>query len=113
MLQYENGDLIPSVSTTPTLSHQQNTLGSGAPPPPPPGMAQTGSHTSLSSLLGGIAGNTGNNNPETDSYIYIENLLEALAVLGRLGQALDTVAQRAPGEIFALVDGTLDEVEER
>lgn len=109
MLQYENGDLMPSISTVPTVSHhQQNTLGSGAPPPP-----ETGSHTSLSSLPGGIAGNTGNNNPETDSYIYIENLLEALAVLGRLGQALDTVAQRAPGEIFALVDGTLDEVEER
>ncbi|KIR32052.1 exocyst complex component 4 [Cryptococcus deuterogattii MMRL2647] len=109
MLQYENGDLMPSISTVPTVSHhQQNTLGSGAPPPP-----EAGSHTSLSSLLGGIAGNTGNNNPETYSYIYIENLLEALAVLGRLGQALDTVAQRAPGEIFALVDGTLDEVEER
>lgn len=108
MLQYD-GDPIPSTYTLPAVhSHQQpNALGLGS----GTGIVQPGgSHTSLSSLLG-TAGNTGN--PETDSYVYIENLLEALAVLGRLGQALDTVAQRAPGEIFALVDGTLDEVEER
>ncbi|OXG39555.1 exocyst complex component 4 [Cryptococcus neoformans Th84] len=106
MLQYD-GDPIPSTLTLSTVSHQQqnaNALSPGT------GMPQADSHTSLSSLLG-TAGNTGN--PETDSYVYIENLLEALAVLGRLGQALDTVAQRAPGEIYALVDGTLDEVEER
>ncbi|OWZ70298.1 hypothetical protein AYX14_04331 [Cryptococcus neoformans] len=106
ILQYD-GDPIPSTLTLSTVSHQQqnaNALSPGT------GMPQADSHTSLSSVLG-TAGNTGN--PETDSYVYIENLLEALAVLGRLGQALDTVAQRAPGEIYALVDGTLDEVEER
>lgn len=106
MLQYD-GDPIPSTLTLSTVSHQQqnaNALSPGS------GIPQADSHTSLSSLLG-TAGNTGN--PQTDSYVYIENLLEALAVLGRLGQALDTVAQRAPGEIYALVDGTLDEVEER
>ena len=52
-------------------------------------------------------------NPESDSFIYIEHLLEALAVLGRLGWALDALAQRETGEIFSLVDSTLEEVEER
>ncbi len=54
-----------------------------------------------------------NANPEADSYAHMETVLEALAVLGRLGSALDTVAQRVPGEIHALVETTLDEVEER
>ncbi|EEB91488.1 hypothetical protein MPER_10142 [Moniliophthora perniciosa FA553] len=36
-----------------------------------------------------------------------------LTLLGRLGSALDVVAQRLPGEIFSLVDTTLDEVSER
>jgi len=52
-------------------------------------------------------------NPESDSFAYIETLLESLAVLGKLGSALDIVAQRLPGEIFALVETTLDEVAER
>lgn len=43
----------------------------------------------------------------------METLLESLSVLGKLGTALDTVAQRVPSEIFALVEATLDEVEER
>ncbi|KAH9948198.1 Sec8 exocyst complex component-specific domain-containing protein [Amylocystis lapponica] len=52
-------------------------------------------------------------NPESDSFAYIETLLESLAVLGKLGTSLDVVAQKLPGEIFSLVDATLDEVEER
>ena len=52
-------------------------------------------------------------NPETDSFVYIETLLESLSVLGKLGGGLDTVAQRLPGEIFALIDNTVDEVSER
>jgi len=43
----------------------------------------------------------------------METLLESLAVLGKLGSALDTVAQRLPQEIYALVESTLDEVSER
>jgi exocyst complex component 4 len=43
----------------------------------------------------------------------METLLESLAVLGKLGNALDSVAQRVPGEIFTLVETTLAEVEER
>lgn len=43
----------------------------------------------------------------------METLLESLAVLGRLGSALDNIAQRLSGEVFSLVETTLDEVEER
>jgi len=43
----------------------------------------------------------------------METLIESLAVLGKLGNALDTVAQRLPSEVFSLVETTLDEVEER
>ncbi|KAI0307673.1 Sec8 exocyst complex component-specific domain-containing protein [Multifurca ochricompacta] len=52
-------------------------------------------------------------NPETDSFTYIEALLESLSVLGKLGSGLDTVAQRLPNEMFALVNSTVDEVSER
>ena len=52
-------------------------------------------------------------NPESDSFAYIETLLESLAVLGKLGTALDLVTQRLPSEIFALVETTLDEASER
>ncbi|KAK7064373.1 Sec8 exocyst complex component-specific domain-containing protein [Favolaschia claudopus] len=53
------------------------------------------------------------NNPESDSFAYIETLLESFAVLGKLGTALDNIGQRLPSEIFNLVETTLDEVEER
>lgn len=43
----------------------------------------------------------------------METLLESLAVLGKLGTALDVIAQRLPGEIFTLFETTVDEVEER
>lgn len=52
-------------------------------------------------------------NPEADSFSYLETLLESLAVLGKLGIALDTVTQKLPQEIFSLVETTLDEVAER
>ncbi|KAF7306760.1 Sec8 exocyst complex component specific domain-containing protein [Mycena indigotica] len=52
-------------------------------------------------------------NPESDSFSYIETLLEAFAVLGKLGSALDNIGQRLPSEVFTLVETTLDEVEER
>ncbi|KAJ7487411.1 exocyst complex component sec8 [Mycena galericulata] len=53
------------------------------------------------------------NNPESDSFAYVETLLESFAVLGKLGNALDNIGQRLPSEIFTLVETTLDEVEER
>ncbi|KAJ7786127.1 exocyst complex component sec8 [Mycena metata] len=52
-------------------------------------------------------------NPESDSFAYMETLLESFAVLGKLGNALDNIGQRLPSELFALVESTLDEVEER
>ncbi|KAG7099005.1 hypothetical protein E1B28_000890 [Marasmius oreades] len=52
-------------------------------------------------------------NPESDSFAYMETVLESLAVLGRLGSALDVITQRLPGELFTLVDTTLEEVSER
>ncbi|BGP15461.1 exocyst subunit [Rhodosporidiobolus nylandii] len=67
---------------------------------------------------GGGAGKAGKKekqrrNPEVDSFAYVEMLLEALAALGKLGYALDAVGQRVQGEMFALVEGTVEEVEER
>ena len=52
-------------------------------------------------------------NPERDSFTYLETLLESLAVLGKLGSALDIISQRLPTEIYSLVDQTIDEVHER
>lgn len=51
--------------------------------------------------------------PESDSFLYMESVLESIAVLGKLGTALDTIAQRLSGEIYNLVETTLDEVTER
>ncbi|KAF8316216.1 Sec8 exocyst complex component-specific domain-containing protein [Cantharellus anzutake] len=52
-------------------------------------------------------------NPEYDSFTFIESLLEALAVLGKLVSVLDTVVQRLPAELFHLVEKTIEEVHER
>lgn len=71
--------------------------------------------TSLSSLsnFANVSPSQNQRNPETDSFTYIETLLESLSVLGKLGGGLDIVAQRLPSEIFSLVDGTVEEVSER
>ena len=52
-------------------------------------------------------------NPESDSFHYMEMLLEGLAVLGKLGSGLDTIAQRLPIEIYSLVEATIEEVNDR
>ncbi|KAF5374943.1 hypothetical protein D9758_000454 [Tetrapyrgos nigripes] len=52
-------------------------------------------------------------NPEADSFAYIETVLESLAVLGKLGSALDLVAQRLSSEIYTLIETTLEEVSDR
>lgn len=52
-------------------------------------------------------------NPESDSFTYLETLLESLAVLGKLGSALDVISQRLPTEIYSLVENTIEEVHER
>ena len=66
---------------------------------------------SSSNLAGIVASQS--KSPESNSFAYMETLLESLAVLGKLGSALDAVAQRLPQEIYALVESTLDEVSER
>lgn len=96
------------------LDEQDSTSGATLPASANSGMSgmTTGqSFTSLAGMLSGTAAPP--QNPEADSFSYIETLLEALAVLGRLGSALDAVAQKLPQEIYSLVESTLDEVEER
>lgn len=50
---------------------------------------------------------------EDDSFLYLEMLCESLARLGKIGYALDTIAQLVPTELHQLIDTTLDEVEAR
>ena len=78
---------------------------------PTTGAGSIHSFTSSSNLAGIAVSH--NKSPESDSFAYMETLLESLAVLGKLGSALDAVAQRLPQEIHALIDSTLDEVSER
>ncbi|KAI9311522.1 Sec8 exocyst complex component-specific domain-containing protein [Dichotomocladium elegans] len=52
-------------------------------------------------------------NPETDSYYYMEIIIEAFAVLGEIPAAIETIRERLPLEIHRLVDKTIAEVEER
>ncbi|KAI8146190.1 hypothetical protein BJV82DRAFT_600834 [Fennellomyces sp. T-0311] len=52
-------------------------------------------------------------NPETDSYYYMEIIMESLAILGDIPPAMETVRERLPLEIHRLVDKTISEVEER
>ncbi|EIW64251.1 exocyst subunit SEC8 [Trametes versicolor FP-101664 SS1] len=59
------------------------------------------------------ASNAQPRNPEADSFAYIEMLLESLAALGKLGTGLDIVAQKLPGEVFSLIENTIEEVSER
>jgi exocyst complex component 4 len=64
-------------------------------------------------LLNSVTAASTARNPEADSFAYMETLLESLAVLGKIGNALDGVSQRLPGEIFSLVEATIEEVAER
>ncbi|SGY79129.1 BQ5605_C008g05051 [Microbotryum silenes-dioicae] len=52
-------------------------------------------------------------NLELDSFAYIEMLMECLACLGKLGYGLDAISQRVQGEMFQLVETTVEEVDER
>ncbi|KAJ7293405.1 exocyst complex component sec8 [Mycena rebaudengoi] len=77
-----------------------------------PSFRNSGSEMQSSASISNFA-STSASNPESDSFTYMETLLEAFAVLGKLGNALDNIGQRLPSEIFTLVETTLDEVEER
>lgn len=50
---------------------------------------------------------------EEDSFAYLDTLLASLAHLGKIGYALDTVAQLVSTELHQLVETTMDEVEAR
>jgi exocyst complex component 4 len=54
-----------------------------------------------------------NATPESDSFTYLEHVLESLAVLNKLSVSLDAVSQRLPIEIYNLVEITISEVSER
>ncbi|KAI4130514.1 MAG: hypothetical protein LQ347_003348 [Umbilicaria vellea] len=52
-------------------------------------------------------------NPEIDSFHYIQLLLESLNRMGRLEVAVDRMEQRLPIELFSIVDRTNNEVDHR
>ncbi|KAL7795351.1 exocyst complex component [Trichoderma ceciliae] len=52
-------------------------------------------------------------NPEADTFYYVTLLVEALNKLGRLQNAVETLKQRLPVELFGVVNETNNEVEQR
>lgn len=52
-------------------------------------------------------------NPESDSFNYVHLVLESLHRLGHLDAAVNTMEQRLPVELFAIVDRTNQEVDLR
>ena len=52
-------------------------------------------------------------NPETDSFYYIRLLIESLNAMGHLDQAVESIEQRLPIELFRVVDKTNHEVAHR
>lgn len=109
-------------SSNPMLDEPIDDLGTGTNSAPPIGESDADAYDGFGSFaLPTLDANEGYNhksqrserNAEMDSFVYIESLLESLAVLGKLGVGLDTVGQRVAAEIFALVEGTVEEVEDR
>ncbi|KAI5461395.1 Sec8 exocyst complex component-specific domain-containing protein [Mariannaea sp. PMI_226] len=52
-------------------------------------------------------------NPESDTFYYIALLVESLNKLGRLQNAVETLKQRLPVELFGIVNETINEVDQR
>ncbi|KAF7552134.1 hypothetical protein G7046_g7515 [Stylonectria norvegica] len=52
-------------------------------------------------------------NPEGDTFYYVGLLVEALNKLGRLQNAVETLKQRLPVELFGIVNETINEVDQR
>ncbi|KAI9719019.1 MAG: hypothetical protein M1828_006395 [Chrysothrix sp. TS-e1954] len=52
-------------------------------------------------------------NPETDSFHYIRVVTESLARLGRLDEAVDSIEERLPIELFKVVERSNNEVNQR
>lgn len=118
-----NSEQSPSLSSSSCPSRLKHFLDDLATKPndPPldlnePDLKSTTSHAQTASLnnIATISNQVDQTqNPEADSFAYLEILLESLAVLGKLGSALDVVAQRLPTEVYSLVEQTVDEVHER
>ncbi|EAQ85917.1 hypothetical protein CHGG_07170 [Chaetomium globosum CBS 148.51] len=52
-------------------------------------------------------------NPEADTFYYVTLLVEALNRLGRLESAVDTLKQRLPVELFAVVNETINDIDQK
>lgn len=52
-------------------------------------------------------------NPESDTFYYIELLVESLNKLGQLESAVNTIKQRLPVELFGIVNETNSEVDQK
>ncbi|KAK4243598.1 Sec8 exocyst complex component-specific domain-containing protein [Corynascus novoguineensis] len=52
-------------------------------------------------------------NPEADTFYYITLLVESLNRLGRLESAVDTLKQRLPVELFAVVNETINDIDQK
>ncbi|GAB1315006.1 exocyst subunit [Madurella fahalii] len=52
-------------------------------------------------------------NPEADTFYYVTLLVEALNKLGRLESAVDTLKQRLPVELFAVVNETINDIDQK
>ena len=52
-------------------------------------------------------------NPESDTFVYTQLLVESLNKLGRLTEAVDSIEQRLPVELFKVVGRTNAEVQQR
>ncbi|KAK3684829.1 Sec8 exocyst complex component-specific domain-containing protein [Podospora appendiculata] len=52
-------------------------------------------------------------NPEADTFSYVTLLVEALNKLGRLEAAVDTLKQRLPVELFAVVNETINDIDQK
>ena len=106
-------------SSNPLLDEPIDDLGTGTGSVPAPTDSEADSYDSFGSFsvptmdASDRAKGGSGENPEIDSFVYIESLLESLAVLGKLGVGLDTVGQRVAAEVFALVESTVEEVEDR
>ncbi|KAH6840849.1 Sec8 exocyst complex component-specific domain-containing protein [Chaetomium sp. MPI-CAGE-AT-0009] len=52
-------------------------------------------------------------NPEADTFYYVTLLVESLNRLGRLESAVDTLKQRLPVEMFAVVNETINDIDQK
>ena len=94
-----------SVNGITPSSSMTNGLGNAAP---------AGSNGSVNGSNGGSNNAAARSlNPEQDSFAYVEDILESLAYLGKLSFAMDSILQRAPIEMYNLVEATVAEADER